>query len=73
LHGEPIDPTTQGYVVRCCVHDEGGEPVHGDGFWVASYGEAVVHARKIRQHILDERRAHVGGQQLTFDDALGAW
>ncbi len=70
-HGEPLDPATQGYLVLCRVHDEGGNPVSGHGFWVESYGEALRRAQAIREAVLAERPAPLAWDtQLTFDDVL---
>ncbi len=76
LFDVPTDPQTQGYVVSCRTHDEHGNPVEGESFWVESYGEAVRHARRIRQTIVEERERHrsavtVIADQLTLDDAAG--
>jgi len=68
--GEPADPETEGYIVRCHVADENGNPVSGHAFWVESYGEALRHGRRIRAEILAEQEAKriVDPGQLTLDD-----
>lgn len=52
---EPSDPQANGFVVACRTHDEHGNPIFGDAFWVESYATAIRMARRIRQSILDER------------------
>ena len=67
-HGEPSDPATLGYVVLCTMHDELGNPIRSDGYWVASYSEALRGARRTRKNVLGEPPAPAGLQLgLDFD------
>lgn len=70
LYDEPDDPKTRGYIVRCLVADELGNPIDGSAFWVESFGEAVRRARVIRTSILAEHPPKAYADQLTLDDAL---
>ncbi len=65
---EPTDPLTEGYLVACRRHDEFGNPTAGEGFWVASYGDAIRIARRIRTSILGAPPSTA--TQLTFDDLV---
>lgn len=49
----PASADVEGYLVACRVHDELGNPVDGDIFWVESYGCALRYARRIRSLILE--------------------
>jgi hypothetical protein len=66
----PCDPQADGYVVSCREHDDHGNPMRGENFWVESYGRAVAHARRIRKSILDEMPSVATSEQLTLDEVL---
>lgn len=72
LNGEPADPTTEGYLVFCRVHDHLGNPTQGTGFWVESYGEALALARKLRASILAETPEVDHATQQELFPAVGA-
>lgn len=68
---EPTEEQTPGYCVTLRVHDEWGNPIEGDGFWIESFGLAVKLGREIRRHVLGERAMPTERTQLTLDDAIG--
>lgn len=69
---EPEDKENAlGFSVTCTVRDEGGEPVSGDGFWIASFGYALKLANKYRDSVLSQRYQPSTMTQLTLDAALG--
>jgi hypothetical protein len=63
----PKDPATYGYLVSARRHDEFGNPVDGDSFWIESYATALRHARRIRLLILGAERVPAP-TQMTLDD-----
>lgn len=68
---EPPSPEADGYCVVLRVHDEWGNPVSGEGFWLQSLGLALKLATKIRSGVL-EGRFRPGAVQLTLDDIGGS-
>lgn len=71
LRGEPADLSTEGYIVRCAIHAESGEPIEGRAFWVEGYGEALAHARKLRAAVLAESVAPVPVHQTELFPVTG--
>lgn len=63
---EPTDPETEGYSITLRVHDDMGNPVSGEGFWIASYDQALVLARRIRAAVM--ARPTPPMRQLTLDE-----
>jgi hypothetical protein len=71
---EPEDPHAEGYFVACRVHDDGGEPMFGDAFWVQSYATALRVARQIRVAILREGPVDRRRNRLQYAQRQGeAW
>jgi hypothetical protein len=71
---EPADPNQKGYFVACRVHDELGNPLYGDAFWVESYAVAIKVARKLRAAILAEGPSHKRQNRAEFERRKGeAW
>jgi len=66
---EPADPDAIGYVVCSRTHDDDGNPILCEGFWIESYGRALKFARETRNRIHSAQQPKAG-LQLTFDDAL---
>lgn len=65
----PADGRTEGYLVKCYRANEGGEPTEGQVFWIASYGMALRHARRIRLEVLaGASKPQPALVQLTLDD-----
>jgi hypothetical protein len=64
---EPADPETPGYFVACRVHDENGNPLYGDAFWVESYAVALRMARRIRAAILAETPAQGSDRKREYE------
>ena len=67
---EPADRNAPGYSVTCRVHDELGNPVEGEGFWVASFECALLQAQKYRAAVLADRYKPSSAVQLTLDEAV---
>lgn len=64
---EPADPKTPGFFVACRVHEESGEPLFGDCFWVESYETALRLARRIRATILNEKPSDQVANRAEFE------
>jgi hypothetical protein len=67
---EPESTEADGYCVTLRTHDQWGNPIQGDGFWIASFGHAVKLGREIRRAVLVERPIPTARDQLNFDDLL---
>jgi len=70
---EPTSPETVGYFVGCSTHDEHGNPIFGDGFWVESYATALRLARRIRESILAEGPAAARNRKSEYERRKGEW
>lgn len=67
---EPEDRETEGYSVTLRVHDDLGNPIRGDGFWVQDYDTALTLARKIRREVLADKYVPPAMRQMTLDEAI---
>lgn len=71
---DPTDPNAPGYFVVCRVHDEGGDPLFGDAFWIEDYALGLRLARRIREDILNERPSDQEANRVEYDRRKGeAW
>jgi hypothetical protein len=66
---DPWSPDVRGYCVTLRVHDEHGNPVSGEGFWVVQRELALKLARQIREHVLGKRGPVVQSESLPFEPA----
>lgn len=64
---EPTNPYAPGYFIACRVHNDDGDPLYGDGFWVESYARALRLARQIRVDILAETPSQQRARQQEFE------
>jgi hypothetical protein len=68
---EPASKDANGFHVTCRIHDEHGNPIEGEGFWVESFALAIKLGRKYREAVIGQRYLPTGAVQLTLDDAMG--